>query len=80
MKHSLLHTMGNQRTGLGGSVLPWEQCTGLGGSVLDQHSTNTLGEIKEITVLCTLPIYRAPLKFTTKQKQEITEALSSPLL
>lgn len=56
------------------------QCTGLGGSVLDQHSTNTLGEIKEITVLCTLPIYRAPLKFTTKQKQEITEALSSPLL
>lgn len=24
MKRSLLHTMGNQRTGLGGSVLPWE--------------------------------------------------------
>lgn len=57
MKHSLLYTMGNQYTGLGGSVL-------------DQHSTNILGEIKDITVLSILPIYRAPLKFTMKQKQK----------
>lgn len=28
------------------------------------------GEIQEITVLSTLPIYRAPSKFTTKQKQK----------
>lgn len=53
MKHSLLHTMGNQ-------------CTDLGGFVLDHHSTNILGEIKEIRVLSTSPIY--PLKFTMKQK------------
>lgn len=57
IKHSLLPTMGNQ-------------CTGSCGSVPVQHSTDTLGEIQEITVLSTLLPYTLRLKFTMKQKQK----------
>lgn len=67
MKHSLLPTMGNQYTGSSGSVL-------------DQYSANILEEIQEITVLATLPIYRAPLKFTMKQKQTKKKAQKPYLL
>lgn len=67
MKHSLLHTMGNQYTGFGGSVV-------------DQHSTNILGEIKEISPLHSIYL-QSPFKVHHEtETKESTEALSSPLL